>query len=115
MLVLFHSAAVSSGTLEAMWSWLAGPVSRDDGGGSLRRGPPALVAAVGHDKAGALAVLQQSIVPDLVTETPVTGLHALLVHQSLRCFCFLRQQQGSGLDSGIARSLAWPYDFVGVG
>ncbi len=35
------------------------------------------MAAVGHDKAGALAVLQQSIVPDLVTETPVTGLHAL--------------------------------------
>ena len=44
------------------------------------RGPPALVAAVGHDKAGALAVLQQSIVPDLVTETPVTGVHALPLH-----------------------------------
>lgn len=54
----------------------AGPASRDEGAGLTARGPPALVAAVGHDKAGALAVLQQSIVPDLVTETPVTGLHA---------------------------------------
>ena len=49
------------------------------------------MAAVGHDKAGALAVLQQSIVPDLITETPVTGLHALLVHQLLGCLCFIKQ------------------------
>lgn len=42
--------------------------------GGTERGPPAVVAAVGHDKAGALAIMQQSIVPDLVTETPVTGL-----------------------------------------
>lgn len=58
----------------------AGPVTRDEGAGLAVRGPPAIVAAVGHDKAGALAVLQQSIVPDLVTETPVAGLHALLLY-----------------------------------
>ncbi len=56
-------------------------MSRDEAIGGTARGPPALVAAVGHDKAGALAILQQSIVPDLVTETPVTGcfltLHTL--------------------------------------
>jgi len=56
----------------------AGPLSRDEGSGGTERGPPALVAAVGHDKAGALAIMQQSIVPDLVTETPVTGLSILL-------------------------------------
>ena len=61
-------------------SLCAGPVTRDEGAGLAARGPPALVAAVGHNNAGALAVLQQSIVPELVTETPVAGLHALLLH-----------------------------------
>ena len=37
------------------------------------RGPPKLVAAVGSDKFGAVAVLRNSLVPELVTEVPLPG------------------------------------------
>ena len=37
------------------------------------RGPPSLVAAVGAGRAGALAVLRPSLVPELVTEVPLPG------------------------------------------
>ncbi len=47
--------------------------SSEEASGASGRGPPALVAAVGHDRAGALAIMQQSVVPDQVTETLVTG------------------------------------------
>ncbi|CAL8463354.1 g2888 [Coccomyxa elongata] len=38
------------------------------------RGPPKLVAAVGADKFGAVAVLRSSLVPELVTEVPLPGV-----------------------------------------
>ena len=50
-----------------------GSTSSEEAGGASGRGPAALVAAVGHDRAGALAIMQQSVVPEQVTETPVTG------------------------------------------
>lgn len=39
----------------------------------MERGPPKLVAAVGSDKFGAVAVLRSSLVPELVTEVPLPG------------------------------------------
>lgn len=46
------------------------------------RGPPKLVAAVGADKFGAVAVLRSSLVPELVTEVPLPG--DILPHSVLK-------------------------------
>ncbi|KAK9815325.1 hypothetical protein WJX72_001813 [[Myrmecia] bisecta] len=41
------------------------------------RGPQQLVACVGHDRAGCLAVLRRGLIPELITEVPLPGVQGL--------------------------------------
>ena len=52
----------------------------DLGPATAERGPPVLVAAIGAGRAGALAVLRPSLVPELVTEVPLLGEVPLTTH-----------------------------------
>lgn len=52
-------------------------------GSDASEAPPCLVACSGEGKSGMLTVLRRSVVPDVITEVPLTGiLGAWAVHHS---------------------------------